>query len=270
MTGTLRVHGRPGGLLRFGGGLVVGAVSPGAPGLDTLLVRTGRVGESDWPGTRSAADATAAELVARGHVGLSELQVLRLMATQDALFAMVAGRMDRCTAQPGRDPVPGAGTGEEPERLLREADRRLAALIALPQAVLPDRERLAAVGDPGPGLAPDRALVLRLADGRRTARDIAFVAGRGVYAVTVEVSRMLAEGLLELSQHDTAAPSPQIKGPADPIRPRGPARDERRPLAAGPLPRRNPGSSGIAEVLVAAGPPANWREFLRLRGRPER
>ena len=45
-------------------------------------------------------------------------------------------------------------------------------------------------------LGGGRDQMLALANGRRTPRDIAFAAGRGVYAVTLQVARMLASGVL--------------------------------------------------------------------------
>jgi hypothetical protein len=42
-TRELRVRGRPGGSFHLRGGLVVGVESPGAPGPEALLLRSGRV-----------------------------------------------------------------------------------------------------------------------------------------------------------------------------------------------------------------------------------
>jgi hypothetical protein len=47
-------------------------------------------------------------------------------------------------------------------------------------------------------LPPPQKELLAHADGRRTARDIAFATGLGAYTVTVGMARMLGEGLLEL------------------------------------------------------------------------
>ncbi len=117
--------------------------------------------------------------------------------------------------------------------LCGETERRLVALAELPTPVRPGRDRLstAPAGAPSGSTAPGstapgagshgagatswsgtgawggsglraasglRRDVLGLADGRRTARDIAFTLGRGVYPVTVEASRLLADGLLRI------------------------------------------------------------------------
>ena len=80
----------------------------------------------------------------------------------------IAGRMNDCVAQAG--PGVSAEPGEDPDRVLREAERRLNALVSLPDAVLPDRDRCVAGPtanrlDPGP--AAIRREILLLVDGRR-------------------------------------------------------------------------------------------------------
>jgi len=62
--------------------------------------------------------------------------------------------------------------------------------------------------EPAPGVAVDGAVfgggrdeLLALANGRRTPRDLAFALGRGVYATTLELSRMQREGLLVTTSH---------------------------------------------------------------------
>ncbi|CAM5503289.1 hypothetical protein SALBM311S_03489 [Streptomyces alboniger] len=122
------------------------------------------------------------------------------MALHDAAFAIAAGRADDCGERaPAAEPFAQVAVGEPPSRLLREAARRLTALAALPHPVHPDRERPVPVnrGAAGPHRHP----------ARRTARSHSTVAvrvatwpsctGRGVYTATVEVARMLAEGVLE-------------------------------------------------------------------------
>ncbi|MGH1551860.1 hypothetical protein ACRAWF_06040 [Streptomyces sp. L7] len=72
---------------------------------------------------------------------------------------------------------------------------------------------------PAVSTRPDSACckqeLLTHVDGRRTARDLAFRTGRGVYPVTAEVARMLAEGLLECS--DTPVPIPVRVPPEGPV-----------------------------------------------------
>ncbi|MEU8621587.1 MarR family transcriptional regulator [Streptomyces sp. NPDC048623] len=245
----LRVHGRPGGVFHLRQGQVIAVETPGAPGVEALLLRSGRVSAADWATLSPAGVFTPGEeLVARGHIGAAELKVVTMMALRDAVFAVVAGDTAECVAVRQSVPAALAAGGEDPLKLLDEAARKVAGLAALPHAVLPDRERVVAghgVVGPAEDLAPHRREILFHANGRRTARDIAFVVGRGVYHVTVEISRMLGEGLLERAGWgeglDTATtwsiPALEPRRPAPGAQPVG----ER----AGGLPYRVPGASGF-------------------------
>ncbi|MFG2572581.1 MarR family transcriptional regulator [Streptomyces sp. NPDC048481] len=276
-TGELRVSGSPGGAFHLHGGLVVAVESPGAPGPEALLLRSGRIGGEEWAAlVRESGGARwpAAGLIAHGYAGAAQLRVVCAMSLQDAAFAVVAGGVDGCERGPAAGPPPAAvAVGEPPTRLLQEASRKLRALLALPYPVRPDRERPtpAPVSCAATRLGALRSELLEHADGRRTARDLAFRTGRGVYTVTVEVARMLGEGLLECV--DAPHPIP-VRLPADgeALRPREPEPPAGPPPAGPPgpdasaLPRRRPGASGINEALT---PEPNggtgWKEFFRLR-----
>lgn len=314
-TGVLRVQGSPGGAFHLLDGAVVAVESPGAPGVGTLLVRSGRIDADEWIAAHEAAGSglwPGAAIAGGGRLGTAEFQVLHMMAVQDAVFAVLAGRMDNCAfdlapSDGSRGPLPpGVGPGVGPEELLVEAGRRLGALAALTYPVSPDRDRVVAVGPPAwadEPLAPVRREILGCANGRRSPRDIAFLIGRGVYTITVEVSRMCAEGLVETVPAAAAYPAPPpaaapAPGPfgRPPVEPTGPA--AARPPAGsafdapdpcpppppgGPewdpgdvpvaapadegLPRREPGASGIHEALDATRPQSGWKGFLRPRGR---
>ena len=69
-------------------------------------------------------------------------------------------------------------------------------LAALPARNGRDRI-VAATGaiQPGVRLGDGQDEILALADGRRTARDLAFALGRGVYATMLQLSRMQRAGL---------------------------------------------------------------------------
>lgn len=254
-------------------GSVVAVESPGAPGVEALLLRSGRVSEADWAElfpARTAPENPDAGLVARGHIGAAELQVVIAMALQDAVFAVVAGDMTDCVAAHDSPEGPVA-PGEDPLRLLDTAARRLAGLAALPHAVLPHRERVVAgqgVSGAAEELTPHRREILFLADGRRTPRDIAFALGRGVYGVTVEISRMLGEGLLERATHGAEAVGvPRVWAECSPV-PRHAAAPGDVVRAAEALPRRTPGASGFrSKTLVAEESAASWKGLFRFRGR---
>lgn len=276
ITGVLRISGRPGGVLQFRDGLVVVAESPGAPGVQALLIRTGRVSDEDWAhggGVEHAASAA--------RIGVAHRQVLQFMANQDALFAMLVGSIDSCALEPGPY-VPPASQGRDAAALLDAAFRKLDALTLMPRAILPHRERLiarsAGDGDPASGSGSSgtqpselpsselRQVILGCADGRRTARDIAFVSGRSLYAVTVEMSRMLAEGLLEEPPGTARADPPSVQ-----VRPRNltplflagaQAMDD-----SPELPHRQPPADGAAEDPASQKNTAFWRDFLHFGGR---
>ncbi|WP_338675290.1 MarR family transcriptional regulator [Streptomyces sp. SCSIO 30461] len=252
---------------------MVAVESSGAPGVEALLLRSGRLSEADlaelFP-ARTPPENLDAGLVTRGRIGVAELQVVIAMALQDAAFAVLAGDVTDCVAAHGSGPEGPLAPGEDPLRLLDSAARKLAGLAALPHAVLPDRERVIA----GPGvngaakeLTPHRQEILFLADGRRTPRDIAFALGRGVYGVTVEVSRLLGEGLLERARGAAAVGVPKVWAE------RAPA--PRHEVAAGDtgrggtaLPRRVPGASGFRSKALGTEKSAeSWKGLFRFRSR---
>ncbi|XUL90754.1 MarR family transcriptional regulator [Streptomyces galilaeus] len=271
-TGGLRVSGRPGGIFHLRGGLVIAVESPGAPGPEALLLRSGRISGEQWAELVRESGGSrwpVAGLIAHGYAGAAQLRIVCVLALHDAAFAVVAGDVDHCERAPDARPLAPVGIGEPPIRLLQDGARRLAAIAALPYPVRPDRERprAPAGGLDEAGLGMLQRELLTHVDGRRTTRDLAFRTGRGVYPVTAEVARMLAEGLLECS--DTPVPIP-VRVP-----PEGPVLRRREPAPAPPqfiapaaptaLPRRNPGASGITESLVPEKSGAGWKGFFRLR-----
>jgi hypothetical protein len=277
ITGALHVVGNPGGVFHLRHGSVVAVDTPGAPGVGALLVRSGRVSEVDWTialQAEAAGQWPEAELVARGLLGSAELRVMCMMAVQDAIFAIVAGTMEgySVSGESAGAALPSV-QGTDPGGLLQDAARRLDALAALPRTVSPNRERVLPVPGADRLVAPlmtGRRKILSFANGRRSARDIAFMAGRGVYAVTVEISRMLSEGLLEIvSVSDATGGSLPGRTALIPV-PRGPENapaPEAAHASMDQLPRRHPGSSGINEFLDATRPTSNWKGFLRIRNR---
>ncbi|WP_093588040.1 hypothetical protein [Lentzea waywayandensis] len=213
-TGTLHVLGNPGGIVHLHDGGITCIESAGAPGTDALLLRTGRLSESEW--TSALTTGTL------GTLGETELHVVTMMATHDAAFSIVAGDVEECSFTPQVLDAPVTMTAAiDPVDLLQETSRRITSLQALEHPLCPHRERLAAaraatVRD----LGPVRGEIVAHATGRRTTRDIAFAAGRSVYPVTVEACRMVADGLLTVVPGTSAV----VRGPqpAIPLRPRRP------------------------------------------------
>ncbi|MEU7578513.1 MarR family transcriptional regulator [Streptomyces sp. NPDC041068] len=272
VTGGLRVLGRPGGLFRLARGRVVAVESPGAPGPEVLL-------RAGWPSDRTGDRP-------------GDRRLVEALATRDAVFAVLAGEVGDCVMDAGGGAtatggvtvaVPsGRGTvavpcgrGEEPGPLLREAVGKLTALAALPYAVLPHRDRpVRAPAGTGLAVGPcpaERREILRLADGRRTPRDIAFLLGRGVHAVTVETALMLGEGLLlRAVAKPRGSAGPGSRTAAPPLYRRQPG-GEALPVETGRspgLPRRSPGASGRTRTPAVDDPAVGWRGFFRGGERP--
>ncbi|GAB0106413.1 hypothetical protein JMUB6875_53970 [Nocardia sp. JMUB6875] len=231
-TGVLRVTGEPGGDLYVVRGLVVTVDSPGAPGVRALLARPGRTS-----------------------TGPADLRVVAMMAALDGCFAIASGWIGSCCWQPdsGPDgpeqpPVPGI----DPGWLLLETERRLGALAH--GRVSPHRNHLsltergrALLSAPGGGR---RHEILLWANGRRSCRDISMLLCRSLYAVTVEVARMLEDELLAIAPVTAEPQAPGIE-----------------PNRAGPvrflLPRRRRGASGINDALPPCPPrPARGQRLL--------
>jgi hypothetical protein len=256
VSGSLLVDGDPGGSFHLSHGAIIAVESPGAPGVETLLLRSGRLGEAEWAAAFAAGAAdnhTGAELVGRTLIGAAELQLVCRMAALDGAFAVGMGRIDRCTLQPGSAAhhLVTPPLGMETDGLLQESERRVRALRALRFSISPFRDRVA-LRPAGTALldgstTDERREILLRVNGRRSSRDLAFLLGRSLYPVTVELSRALGEGLVEVlsscSAHDGGhrVPSPDHSSEVTqpPLR-----RDD-----ALRLPRREPGASEINDVL---------------------
>ncbi|WP_326828802.1 hypothetical protein OIE13_24335 [Streptosporangium sp. NBC_01810] len=268
-SGVLRVEGGPGGTLWIRNGLVVAAATPAAPGPESLLLRSGRVSEKEWTDAYAAgapSDRLAAELAGRGVVGEAGLEAVCMAALFDAVFAMTLYGVESCVAEPagpgGPLPLLPILPGVGPERLARETARRMEHVAAWRRLDLSMRVRPVPPAVPVPtmlGSDRTRRAVLERANGRRTPRDIAFVLGKGLFAVMSEIARMVEEGALDLDGSG-AAPSGAALVPE-------PGGKDEDPAAR--LPRRRPGTSRINEVLApVGGGPAPPRPLLALRSLP--
>lgn len=220
LSGTVRVIGDPGGLVHFSQGGVVAVDTSGAPGPELLLSRSGQISEPSWTLAYAAAAASGqltAELVRRRLIGAARLEALLRIALADAMFVLAAGQVDSCEAEVGEPVCLLALDPAVPVSwLLAETSRRLAVLTTLPSQLVPDRDRVSAKARPldqRARLDDAQRDILALANGRRTARDLAFALGRGVFAITGELDRMHAAGLLTIGPRRGAAPAPQLTGP---------------------------------------------------------
>ncbi|MFD7641342.1 hypothetical protein ACFV4P_11875 [Kitasatospora sp. NPDC059795] len=242
-TGSIVVASTPGGTIHLERGLITAIETPGAPAVGTLLLRSGRIAEADW--TAAVADLPSgahgdlgAVLVARGAIGAAELETVCASALFDAAFALVLSRPGGWQVAEADAPARIAlRPGIEPRRLFEETARRVSLLTRLgspPGALARVRIRPAAqAGAATAGIPARYRELLVAATGRRTARDLGFALGRGVFAVMLDLVRMDARHLLH-REPAPAAPG----GPAIGLRtpPAGPP-----PGVTGPLPRRIPG-----------------------------
>ncbi len=190
-----------------------------------ILLRSRRIAESDWNATFTAAAVSerpmTTELVTRELLGAGEVEALLRTALADAMFALVNGRVDGWTEVPARDCllplVPPAKLGW----LLAEAARRRQVLAASPEAPLNAQDRMTAVPQKDWAVrahGPGQAELLALANGRRTARDLAFVLGRGVYATLLQLTAMRRRNMVLVTPHDSKSPPPNTRAgiPSDP------------------------------------------------------
>ncbi|WP_406114703.1 hypothetical protein [Kitasatospora purpeofusca] len=245
-TGSVVVSSAPGGTIHLERGLITAIETPGAPTAETLLLKSGRIGQADWTAAETAASAVGAgdlgaALVARGSIGAAELEAVCASAVFDGAFALVL-------SPPGEwetvEAAPPAGLalrpGIEPKRLFEETARRTALLARSwgPAGELARTRIRPAAGVSGPAAAriPARQReILAAATGRRTARDIGFALGRGVFAVLLDLVRMDARQLLHREPADAVPMAPSVAprtAPGEPL-----------PADSGqPLPRRVPGA----------------------------
>lgn len=210
-TGVLRVDGVPGGTIHLSGGGIGACDTPGAPSLEVVFLRSQMIGEADWDAAFTSAAKTgrpmADELTERDLVGTGELEALLRTTLADAIFALVSGTVDAWhTSEQPEDCLLPLQPAAKAGWLLAEATRRTQVLASFPEPALDARDRIVAV--PGAAL-DDLALddVLMLADGRRTARDLAFALGQGLFATMLRLSRMRQDKLITIGSA-TGPPSP--------------------------------------------------------------
>ncbi|MFF2043183.1 hypothetical protein ACFVVX_22455 [Kitasatospora sp. NPDC058170] len=253
-TGSVIVSSAPGGTIHLEQGLITAIETPGAPTAETLLLKSRRVGEVAWATAETAASAArpsgapeawggdlGAALVAQGAIGAAELEAVCTAAAFDGAFALVLSPPGSWETAEAAPPARIAlRPGVEPKRLFEETAQRLALLTRLwgpPGELARTRIRPAARAESEVLRIPVRYReILGAATGRRTARDIGFALGRGMFAVLLDVARMDARHLLhrERAHPTTTAPS---------VAPRTPP-SEPLPAGTGPLPRRVPAGRG--------------------------
>ena len=244
-SGVLRVDGQPGGAIYLVDGGISACQTSGAPSLEVILLRSGRVAESDWNTAFTEAAIAerpmTAELVERGLLGAGEVEALLRIALADAMFALTCGHVDSWTETPAADNLLPLDPAARAGWLLAEASRRRQMLASFPAPLVSAADRIAVAPAsvlPGRALGHGQDDILALVDGRRTPRDLAFALGQGLYETMLQLTRMRASNTVVISSRGQAHAPP---GPAGPT-----AGDEEHDETPGGLPRRRrdrPGSS---------------------------
>ena len=203
-TGVLNVIGAPGGTIYLIDGAVAAIETSWSPSAEVIMLRSGLVAEADWEAASAAAALArgqlGGELTHRGLIGAGELEVLLRITLADSMFAFAAGFVDTCRAEESAvDHLLPLEPPADVGWLLGEALRRMQVLAGFPDPPLRARDRVVAVPGAkrrGVALGGGRDEILALADGRRTARDLAFALGHGLYATMLQLARMRGEGLI--------------------------------------------------------------------------
>jgi hypothetical protein len=250
-SGTLRVEGaRVGGSVTLSSGLVIAAETAAAPGLEPLLLRSGRVSGEDWTDTFAAAAPLGelrAALVDRGLLGSASVQVLTQTAAVDAVYALALAAVHSCVpdpAGPAMPPLVPIAPGMDVGRLVRETQRRLSIATGWWQLGLDPQVRPWPT-TAAPPIDATRAEVLARVNGRRTSRDLAFLLGRGLFAVMSDLAWLLQDRQITLEPPKTGAPAPAAS-PGTSTPPPGPAPRAPGPPGTGPEPGQTTGSPGAA------------------------
>jgi hypothetical protein len=199
-------------------GAVIAASTPVAPGIEPLLLRSGRVSEADWSEVFTVAapyGRVAAELVERGLLGTAAVEVVTQTAVFDAVFAIALGGVTSCSAEPATPddlpPLLPAEPGLAADRIVRETMRRLEVVAGWQRFGLSIHSRPAPTGTGrNPVIAPGRTEILALVNGRMTARDIAFSLGRGLYSVLSDLAVLLKDGQIALDPPADGRPPAQV------------------------------------------------------------
>lgn len=205
------------GTLYLADGQVVHAESPATPGIDILLTTGGALRHEGW--WDAVAQAGAGQRVGRylvdsGHVPGGALELCHLGALYDAAFFALAPTRTPARFRYGVSHWIGPVRPVPVEAVQRETHRRRELLDRIWPGSLTDTAPVTRSAHPVDAPVPPRQLrVLELADGVRTASDIARELGRSAFHILVDLRRLAAAGLVEPVGRE-AAPSAATPGRA--------------------------------------------------------
>ncbi len=266
-TGSLDVRGAASGRVTFQDGLIIDAGTSAAPGVESVLLRSGRVTAQQWTAVHTAGAAIGqvpALLVERGLLGRAGVQILARITVMDALFALASSAptaVARQPARPGAVAVPAllpARPGIDARWAVRETARRLAVADQWSTQfglTARSRPRPASGAARMPTAAPQVSLLAWM-DGRRTGRDLAFALGRGIYPVLTDLAFLIQRGWIELAP-------PQGHPPADvPTRMARPRSTPADPSAPRPYGDRFHRAPATADTALSDHAPRRRYEIL--------
>ena len=227
-TGALHLNGPWGGTIFLVQGRIDYVESVLTPGVEALLLRPPRTDEQSWaelvPALRrgetvetEAARSAAARLLRSQLASDIDAEILRRTASADAALAALGPAVPetartRTRFRPDeRHWCPSVRTFTVVD-VLAEVDRRKAVLARMTLGIQPDR-----VVRRAPQLPIERVRltatqwnVARAADGSRTAQDIAWQLGHGVFATTMVIHQLARLGVLTADQESPESPGPQM------------------------------------------------------------
>ncbi|GAB3860702.1 hypothetical protein ACFPIJ_27425 [Dactylosporangium cerinum] len=197
VTGALTVVGEPGGVIFLRDGLVNGVESPAAPSVDRILTACGKVEERVWENIPSR---PARALVEGGHVSAAEIELCAISALYDAAYFVLSTDRAELRFAPDIEHWLGADCTVTSDQLCDHVVRQRRILDEVHPSDVTDTAPVRPVLRPG----LDRVLVSGLqweivlhADGHRTPQELAGLLGCSAYAVTLDVRRLAAAGLVE-------------------------------------------------------------------------
>ncbi|MFC9247173.1 winged helix-turn-helix domain-containing protein [Streptomyces sp. NPDC057136] len=203
------------GTLYLADGQVVHAESPATPGIDILLTTGGALRHEGW--WDAVAQAGAGQRVGRylvdsGHVPGGALELCHLGALYDAAFFALAPTRTPARFRYGVSHWIGPVRPVAVDAVQRETLRRRELLDRIWPEARTDTAPVTRTAHPVDAPVPPRRLgALELADGVRTASDIARELGRSAFHILVDLRRLAAAGLVEAVRQG-AAPSAATPG----------------------------------------------------------
>ncbi|MGI5236799.1 ADAM 12 protein [Dactylosporangium sp. CA-139066] len=245
-TGALTVHGEPGGVVFLLAGRVNAVESPAAPSVDRLLTAAGVVDERVW---ETLPSAPARALVEGGHLSAAAMELCTLQALYDAAFFVLGTPRAEMRFDPDVLHWLGAEGTVTTDQVCDHVARQRRMLDEVHPSEATDLAPVVPVLRPG----LDRVLLSGLqweivlhADGRRTPQELAGLLGRSAYAVTLDVRRLAAAGLVKPPRAREPDPNPTAKAIAA-------VPHEAVPHQVEPLPKRVPGTYTFGDPAPVPG-----------------